>query len=57
MEAQTRPPQKADRDAQVGLEDNTPSEARMTERNETFQLEELEEIHPWAELEPAIKTE
>ena len=57
MEAQTRPLQEADRAAQVGLEDNTPSEARTTERNETFQLEELEEIHPWEELKAAIKTE
>ena len=45
-----------DHDAQVGLEDDAPAKARTTERNETLQLEVLEETHPWEELEAAIKT-
>ena len=57
MKEHTRPPQEADRDAQVGLEDDAPLVARTMERNETFQLEVLEEIHPWEELEADIKTE
>ena len=57
MESQTRPQQKADGNVQVGLEDVTPSEARMMERNETSQLEELDKISPWEELEAAIQAE
>ena len=56
MESQTRPQQKAHGDVQVDLEDVIPSEARMMERNETSQLEELDEISPWEELEAAIQT-
>ena len=55
MKAQTRPPQEADQDAQVGLEDDTPSEERTAERDETLQPEVLEEKHPWEELKVAIK--
>ena len=57
MKSQTRHQQKAEGgvQVQVGLEDVTPSEARTTERNEIFQLEELDEISPWEELEVAIK--
>ena len=57
MKAQTRPPQEADQDAQVGLEDDAPSEARTTERDKILQPEVFEETHPWEELEAAIKTE
>ena len=55
MKSQTRHQQKAEGGVQVGLEDVTPSEARTTERNEIFQLEELDEISPWEELKGAIK--
>ena len=55
--AHTRPPQEADQDAQLCLEDDTPSVERTTERNDTFQPEVLEEIHPGEELEAATKTE
>ena len=37
--------------------EETETEARTTERNEAFQLEVLKKIHPWEELEAAIKTE
>ena len=37
--------------------EETEADARTTERNGTFQLEVLKEIHPWEELEAAIKTE
>ena len=57
VKSQTRPQQKAEGDVQGGLEDVTPPEVRTTERNETLQLEELDEISPWEELEAAIKTE
>ena len=59
MKSQTRHQQKAEGgvQVQVGLEDVTPSEARMMERNETSQLEELGEISPWEKLEAAMKTE
>ena len=57
VKSHTRPSQEADRDAQVSLEDDAPSMARMTERSETFQPEVFEEMHTGEELKAAAKTE
>ena len=57
VKAHTRPPQEADWDVQVYLEDDAPSVARTTEKNETFQPEVLKETHPEEDLEASTKTE